>query len=115
MGRVQVDNRLAKQLETYVPVVVAARGTEQVQERKSGEDAGKRVADDKNFNPVALAADQFIASKVLHQLRSRFEVTTDGIQRLEQSLDLCWSDMFPDAQPTRCHKMLADQRRRRNA
>lgn len=104
VGRVQVDPRLERQLEKYVPVVVAARGTEVL------DDAGAEAV---VFDPVTLAADQFIASKVLHQLHSRFEVTTEGISKLEETLDLYWSDRFGGIPPTRCRKVLADERHRR--
>ena len=97
VGRIHLDPRIGKQLEAYVPVVVAARGA-------SG-----------GFDPVALAADQFIASKLLHQLHSRFEVTPEGIDKLQESVDLYWPDRFTGIQPLRCHRVLANELRRRKA
>jgi hypothetical protein len=103
---------LEKQLEQYVPVVVAARGAEEANEAGRSE-TGAAVT--RQVNPAALAADQFVASKVLHQLRSRFEVTSKGLDRLEQSLEVYWSEVFGDAAPERCRLVLSDQRRRRGA
>jgi hypothetical protein len=113
IGRIQVDPRLESQLDAYVPVVVAARGTNTVNE--SDAVSTSMPGGEGTFDPVALAADQFIASKVLHQLRSRFEVTVDGIKQLEESLNLYWPERFDRTDPIRCRKVLSDQQRRRTA
>ncbi len=113
VGRVEVDPRLLSQLEKYVPVVVAARGTDVVNEARRGD--SKMAEKERQFDPVALAADQFIASKLLHQLHSRFEVTPEGIKQLEQALDLYWPERFKAADPARCREVLADEQRRRKA
>ena len=97
VGRIHLDPRIERQLAAYVPVVVAARGT------------------DGEFDPVALAADQFIASKLLHQLHNRFEVTPEGITKLQESIDLYWPYRFDKSEPSRCHRVLADELRRRKA
>jgi AAA domain (dynein-related subfamily) len=97
VGRIHLDPRIEKQLNAYVPVVVAARGT------------------DGGIDPVALAADQFIASKVLHQLHSRFEVTPEGITKLQESIDFYWPERFGGSVPSRCRRVLADELRRRKA
>jgi hypothetical protein len=108
IGRVQVGPRLESQLEAFLPVFAAARGTGS--EARPGVDAVEGVCD-----PVALGADQFIASKILRQIRTRFEVTTDGIDHLEQVLDEAWSVNFSGTQPERCAQVFADERRRRSA
>ncbi len=97
VGRIHLDPRIEKQLNAYVPVVVSARGT------------------DGGFDPVALAADQFIASKVLHQLHSRFEVTPEGIEKLQESINFYWQDRFCMGEPSRCRRVLANELRRRKA
>lgn len=107
---IHVDSRVDKQLKKYVPVVVAARGTEAVNE--SGR--GPFKIPGKGFDPVALAADQFIASKVLRQLRSRFDVN-EGLDHLEKSVKASWEVVFGDATPERCLRVFAEERRRRGA
>lgn len=97
VGRIQLDPRLKKQLGKYVPVVIAARG-------------------DDHADPVALAADQFLASKLLHQLHSRFEVTPEGISKLQENIELAhWPARFPGTEPSQCRRVLADELRRRKA
>jgi MoxR-like ATPase len=113
VGRVELDPRLKNQLQKFVPVVVAARGTDVVNEAARGDfKVAERAG---QFDPVALAADQFISSKLLHQLHSRFEVTTEGIKQLEQIFELYWPERFGGAVPARCRKVLADEQRRRRA
>ncbi|THV24498.1 AAA family ATPase [Glycomyces paridis] len=111
VARIHLDPRVTAQLERYVPVAVAARGTEAINEASRGPFKVKN----KTVDPVALAADQFIASKVLHQLRSRFEVTNEGLQHLETALMTYWTDRFEGTSPERCKRVFSDEVRRRRA
>jgi hypothetical protein len=108
VGRVHVSPRLRAQLERFVPVVVAARGTDP-EERRRG------VAPAAEADPVAVAADHFIASKVLRQIRNRFEVTTEGIDRMERDLSDCWGAFFSEAPSPHCSRVLDEERRRRSS
>ncbi|SDE20382.1 AAA family ATPase [Glycomyces harbinensis] len=111
VARIHLDPRVTAQLERFVPVAVAARGTEAVNETGRGPFKIKN----ETVDPVALAADQFIASKVLHQLRSRFEVTTEGLHHLESALVAYWPDRFEGTTPDRCLRVFSDEHRRRHA
>jgi hypothetical protein len=108
IGRVQVGPRLESQLAAFLPVFAAARGTES----EARQDAGP-LPD--ACDPVALGADQFIAAKILRQIRTRFEVTTDEIDHLEQVLNEAWAVIFPGSGPERCAQVFTDERRRRSA
>jgi AAA domain (dynein-related subfamily) len=109
VGRIQLHPRLEKQLGRYVPVVIAAFGADAA-------DAVGAHADGGRIDPVALAADQFLASKLLHQLHSRFEVTPEGIGRLQENIEeYYWPGRFPGTEPLRCRRVLADELRRRKA
>lgn len=102
VARIHVDPRVTAQLRDYVPVVVAARGANK--DTNGGE-----------FFPAALAADQFISSKFLQRLHTRYDITHDGISRLEKSIIASWPTWFPGTEPTRCMRVIADEKRRLNA
>lgn len=110
VARIHVDPRIEKQLKRYVPVVVAARGDDIVLETSPRDNAPSPSG---KFDPVAFAADQFIASKVLHQLHNRFEVIAEDVSHLEEAIELAWMDAFPGSEPSECQRVLGDQRRRR--
>jgi hypothetical protein len=108
---IRVTPRVKSQLEKFVPVVVAARGTHRGDERRRN---GRRNSDDQGaVNPVTLAADQFIATKVLRRLRARFEVRGSYLDRLSQTFEKEWASTFAESDPTRCRQVLAEERQRR--
>lgn len=98
-GRVQLGSRVEKQLERYVPVVVAAG-------------AGRQKDDDSEQDGLAFAIDQFLASKVLRQLRTRFEVTAEHVKNIESSLFEKWDGAGLSGIPVRSMRTLEDARRR---
>ncbi|GAA2894635.1 hypothetical protein GCM10010517_59360 [Streptosporangium fragile] len=97
-GRVQLGSRVEKQLERYVPVVVAAGAGQQ--------------QDDSGQDGLAFAIDQFLSSKVLRQLRTRFEVTVEHVKKIEASLLNEWDNGGMSGMPERSMRTLEDARRR---
>ncbi|MEO6086384.1 MAG: hypothetical protein ABIQ18_25045, partial [Umezawaea sp.] len=105
-GRAMMGPRVEKQLKLFVPVVAAAwAGTAAVAE---GHDYGDSGQDGR-----ALAADHFLAMKVLRSLRGRYDVTPEGIGKLRDAVRAGWELHEMAGEPVRCVRLLDDEQRRR--
>jgi MoxR-like ATPase len=104
-GRVVVAPRLERQLEEFVPVVVAARAGGPVAEPPEPED---REQDGRS-----LAADHFLARKVIRSLRGRYDVTPGGLGKIRDAVCTAWELSRLRGTPVRCVRILDDERRRR--
>ncbi len=92
--RIGISPRIIAQLESYVPVVVAAGG-------------------DKPEEALAEAADQFIAMKVLRKIRGRYEISNDAVRELHELVERHWEDSRFAGKPDRCLAVLEDELHRR--
>jgi hypothetical protein len=86
--RVGWGNRLERQIESYLPVVIEAGGS-------TGE-----------------AADHIFATKILRKIRDRFDNRADDIKVLEEMLNASWSELDSKILPVRSQKILSDELRR---
>jgi hypothetical protein len=105
-GRLVVAPRLHRQLEAFVPVVVAAHAGDPVEERPEAEDVGQ--------DGRSLAADHFLARKVLRSLRGRYDVTSDGLGKIRDAVRTVWELRGLSGTPVRCVALLDDEQRRRD-
>ncbi|GAB3329196.1 hypothetical protein GCM10027452_01450 [Micromonospora halotolerans] len=104
-GRAVMGPRLERQLEAFVPVVVAAHAGDPVAERPEGEDSGQ--------DGRSLAADHFLARKVLRSLRGRYDVTPGGLNKIRDVVCTVWELRGLRGAPVRCVRLLDDEQRRR--
>ncbi|GAA3265945.1 AAA family ATPase [Dactylosporangium vinaceum] len=104
-GRLVVAPRLQRQLEMFVPVVVAAHAGNPVEERPDAEDAAQ--------DGRSLAADHFLARKVLRSLRGRYDVTPGGLGKIRDTIRTAWELCGLSGVPVRCVALLDDEQRRR--
>ncbi|WP_435586214.1 AAA family ATPase [Micromonospora aurantiaca (nom. illeg.)] len=105
-GRVRMSPRVEAQLENYVPVVMAAWEGERPQEHQD--------YDDSEQDGLALATDHFLATKVLRQLRGRYDVNSERIAALQESVKRHWEQAGFVGGPMRCLGVLEDEQRRRD-
>ncbi len=77
-------NRLEKQLSLFVPVYHAAGG------------------------PVHEAVDHLIASKILRNLRNRFDLQREPLEKFKQDFSKVFSETFKDEKPAK-GELKADQ------
>ncbi|MGW4330327.1 hypothetical protein ACWEKR_31110 [Nocardia sp. NPDC004573] len=105
IGRLQVSPRVEDQLRKFVPVVISAANGASPNEQHDYGDADQ--------DGRSLAADHFLAYKVLRSIRGRFDVTADRIERLRESLILHWGSSDLVGAPIRCLRMFDEERRRR--
>jgi hypothetical protein len=105
-GRLQMSPRVEEQLRNFVPVVVAARDGGSP---KENHDYG-----DSEQDGLAIAADHFLAYKVLRAVRGRFDVTSERIEALRESVALHWDEAKLAGAPVRCDRMFDEERRRRD-
>ncbi|MCT2587548.1 AAA family ATPase [Actinophytocola gossypii] len=105
-GRIAVTPRVTGQVDRFVPVVVAAR-----------HDVGKVDArydyGDGDQDGLALAVDHFVATKVLRQLRGRYDANEQRIGALKTAVEEQWRDIGFGGDPVRCHRVLDEEIRRR--
>ncbi|WP_258952760.1 AAA family ATPase [Lentzea californiensis] len=104
-GRVQMSPRVEEQLRKFVPVVVAAWQGQHLSEHYDYGDADQ--------DGLALAADHFLAYKVLRAIRGRYDVTPERIEALQESVLLHWEANGMAGLPTRSTRVFDEERRRR--
>ncbi|MFJ6677415.1 AAA family ATPase [Actinosynnema sp. NPDC091369] len=104
-GRVQMSPRVEEQLRKFVPVVVAAWEGNRPRESFDYGDADQ--------DGLALAADHFLAYKVLRAIRGRFDVTSERIEALRETVLLHWEAHSMLGQPVRSTRVFEEERRRR--
>ncbi|GLI01552.1 AAA family ATPase [Phytohabitans aurantiacus] len=104
-GRAVMGPRLERQLEAFVPVVVDAHAGDPVAERPEGEDSGQ--------DGRSLAADHFLAWKILRSLRGRYDVTPGGLGKIRDAVCTAWELRRLRGAPMRCVRLLTDEQRRR--
>jgi hypothetical protein len=104
-ARVQMTPRVYKQLKAFAPVVIAAAAGERPDEHADYGDADQ--------DSVAVAADHFFAYKVLHSVRGRYDVTLERVDLLRDVVTEHWADAGMTGTPSRCHRLLEEERRRR--
>ena len=84
--RLSWGNRLERDIERYVPVVCASGGS------------------------LGEATDHLLATKVLRRLRDRYDVRTEGLQRVKDHLEKSWVEagagLSEDARPSRSLALL---------
>jgi AAA domain (dynein-related subfamily) len=108
-GRAVMGARLEKQLSSFVPVVAAA---------KAGGMTGYETDngyDDEGQDGRALAADHFLAMKLLRSLRGRYDVTPDGIKKLGDAVSTSWELQNMTGAPVRSMRLLDEEKRRRES
>ena len=86
--RVGWGNRLERQIESYLPVVIAAGGS------------------------IGEAADHIFATKILRKIRDRFDNRVDNIRILDEALDISWQELDKENRPDRSKKIVMDELRR---
>ncbi|MER7283828.1 AAA family ATPase [Dactylosporangium sp. NPDC000244] len=104
-GRAVMGPRLERQMEAFVPVVVAAHAGDTVAEQPEGDDRGQ--------DGRSLAADHFLARKVLRSLRGRYDVTPGGLGKIRDAVCAAWELRRLRGVPVRCVRLLDDEQRRR--
>ncbi|USX56241.1 AAA family ATPase [Lentzea sp. HUAS12] len=108
-GRAVMGARLEKQLRSFVPVVAAA---------KAGTVPGGRtdhIYGDEGQDGRALAADHFLAMKLLRSIRGRYDVTPDGIEKLSDAVLAGWDLHNMNGTPVRSTRLLEEEKRRRES
>jgi hypothetical protein len=104
-ARVQMTPRVKKQLKAFAPVVIAAAAGERPDENVDYGDADQ--------DSVAVAADHFLAYKVLHSVRGRYDVTLERVDLLREVVTEHWAGAGMAGTPSRCYHLLEEERRRR--
>ncbi|MEV4139355.1 AAA family ATPase [Dactylosporangium sp. NPDC049742] len=104
-GRAIIGPRLERQMEAFVPVVVAAHAGDLVAEQPEGDDSGQ--------DGRSLATDHFLARKVLRSLRGRYDVTPGGLGKIRDTVCTAWELRKLRGAPVRCVRLLDDEQRRR--
>lgn len=102
-----VSPRIVEQLQRYVPVVVAAR-------------AQAEKLDTARDEALAEAVDHFVATKLLQQVRGRYEIPNQVLQDLDELVVMHWQTSVDGrprllGEPERCRRVLAEELRRRGA
>jgi len=105
-GKAVMGPRLEKQMEAFVPVVVAARRGDTAPEGPVHPDAQQ--------DGRALAADHFLSMKILRSLRGRYDVTSDGLDKLRDGIRDAWELKELSGTPERCVNLIDDEQRRRD-
>lgn len=72
--RVGWGNRLERQMEDYVPVVIAAGGS------------------------IGEATDHILATKILRKIRDRYDNRADDLRKLKQEIEDSWSYLYPEGE-----------------
>jgi hypothetical protein len=108
-GRAVMGARLEKQLSFFVPVVAAAKAS-LVPGEGADDDYGDEGQDGR-----ALAADHFLATKLLRSLRGRYDVTPDGIEKLSDAVSMGWELHNMNGAPVRSIRLLDEEKRRRES
>ncbi|MFG3420959.1 AAA family ATPase [Micromonospora sp. NPDC048063] len=106
-GRAVLGPRVEKQLRTFTPVVVAARQGDPTGEQPEYGDADQ--------DGRSLAADHFLATKVLRTVRGRYDVTVTGLGKLREAIRTAWDLHKMAGEPVRCVRLLDDEVHRRES
>ncbi|MFI0797140.1 AAA family ATPase [Micromonospora rubida] len=106
-GRAVLGPRVEKQLRAFTPVVVAARQGDPTGERPEYGDADQ--------DGRSLAADHFLATKVLRTVRGRYDVTVTGLGKLRETIRTAWEIHGMAGEPVRCVRLLDDEVHRRES
>ncbi|WP_091075826.1 AAA family ATPase [Micromonospora nigra] len=106
-GRALLGPRVEKQLRAFTPVVVAARQGDPTGEQPEYGDADQ--------DGRSLAADHFLAMKVLRTVRGRYDVTVTGLGKLREAIRTAWDLHKMAGEPVRCVRLLDDEVHRRES
>ncbi|MFI7283047.1 AAA family ATPase [Micromonospora chersina] len=106
-GRAVLGPRVENQLRTFTSVVVAARQGDPTGEQPEYGDADQ--------DGRSLAADHFLAMKVLRTVRGRYDVTVTGLGKLREAIRMAWDLHEMAGEPVRCVRLLDDEVHRRES
>jgi hypothetical protein len=81
-------NRLERQMESYVPVVIAAGGS------------------------IGEATDHILATKILRKIRDRYDNKADYLRNLRDRIDQSWQNLDRNNQPERSLDIISGELRR---